>query len=147
MPEVHHAAARHGISATEGREEKSLQQGVLLGVLVDRGALEAVDGGHRRCVQHHLLRVALRQGVVRLEEEDVWRTGPRTSGPANSPHEHAVDVEAHAPQFHATMGVVVSGIGASGDGLHLVYHDVFIRVALFSIVSGTLKRHRLDGLV
>ena len=70
MPEVHHAAARHGISATEGREEKSLQQGVLLGVLVDRGALEAVDGGHMRCVQHHLLRVALLQRLVRSEDED-----------------------------------------------------------------------------
>ena len=68
MPEVHHAAARHGSTAKEGREEKSLQQGVLLGVWVDREALEAVDGGRTRGMQQHLLRFALGQGVVRLEE-------------------------------------------------------------------------------
>jgi hypothetical protein len=66
------AAARHGVSARPRNEQDAFEEGILFGVLLDSGALKAIDGRDVDVVENQLLRVASRQSVVWLEEKDRW---------------------------------------------------------------------------
>ena len=69
---VEDAAARHGVGARPRSEQYGFEQRVLFGVLVDSGALKAIDGRDADVVENQLLRVAPGQSVAWLEEEDRW---------------------------------------------------------------------------
>ena len=69
---IEDAAAHHGVGARPRSEQYGFEQRVLFGLLLDSGALTAIDGRDADVVENHLLRVASGQSVVWLEEEDRW---------------------------------------------------------------------------
>ena len=60
---VEDAAARHGVGARPRSEHYGFEQRVLFGVLLDNGALKAIDGRDADVVENQLLRVASGQCV------------------------------------------------------------------------------------
>ena len=64
------AAARHGVSARPRSEQDAIEEGMMFGVLLDSGALEAINGRDTDVVEHDFLCVTPRQSIVWLVEED-----------------------------------------------------------------------------